>query len=79
MNQINAIKRFAKNPQVASKVIGNAGGPALFAQIIGMEQRWACQRVTNWRNTGFPQGAFLEFPAILPLCEATARTEKEAA
>lgn len=79
MSQIDAITRYADNPDIARRVISHAGGPALFAKTIGLLSRWRCQRVTNWRRSGIPRVAFLEYPAILPLCQAAEKREKEAA
>jgi len=78
MNTLTALQTYAGKPEIASAAISHAGGPAVFARVIGLSSRWRLQRVDAWRKRGFPLSAMTAFPAILPLCEA-ANKAKEAA
>lgn len=52
----------------SAAIIEKAGGAAAFAKLIGIsEERWAIQRVVNWKSRGIPPAVVLKHQQIIEL------------
>lgn len=58
-----------EKPTKDAEIISHFGGPAALARRIGLTDRYATQRVSNWVKRGIPAAIRLKYRSIFDKAE----------
>lgn len=65
-----------------AELIDDLGGPSRVAELLGLTERGAVQRISNWKRRGIPSRVLLEHSGVLvrrPAATAPAEEVRDAA
>lgn len=57
-------------PMTDSELIQALGGPTRVAELLGLSDRGAIQRVSNWKRRGIPPRMRLDHPRVFAIADA---------